>query len=82
MFACGWAATGALRAAREHAPFVGVWLPGVVALVAYAVSGCPVIVPVGCGCGVSLFVRVVVGVGAHLCLLLVVSRLSLPLAVR
>ena len=53
-FTYGWAATSALRAAREHAP-LGVWLPGVVALVAYAVSGCPVTVPVGYGCGVSLF---------------------------
>lgn len=42
-FTYGWAVTSALRAAREHAP-LGVWLPGVVALVAYAVSGCP------CGC--------------------------------
>ena len=53
-FTYGWAVTSALRAAREHAP-LGVWLPGVVALVAYAVSGCPVTVPVGYGCGVSLF---------------------------
>ena len=53
-FTCGWAVISALRAAREHAPLVGVWLLGVVALVAYAVSGCPVTVPVGCGCGVSL----------------------------
>ena len=45
----------ALRAAREHAPLVGVWLLGVVALVAYAVSGCPVTVPGWCSCGVSLF---------------------------
>ena len=44
----------AFRAARERAP-PGVWLPGVVALVAYAVSGCPVTVPVRRGCGVSLF---------------------------
>ena len=53
-FTCGWAVISALRAAREHAPLVGVWLLGVVALVAYAVSGCPVTVPVGYGCGVSL----------------------------
>lgn len=53
-FACGWAVISALRAAREHTP-CGVWLLGVVALVAYAVSGCPVAVPVRRGCGVSLF---------------------------
>lgn len=52
-FTCGWAVISALCAARERAP-PGVWLPGVVALVAYAVSGCPVTVPVGYGCGVSL----------------------------
>lgn len=34
---------------------VGVWLLGVVALIAYAVSGCPVTVPGWCSCGVSLF---------------------------
>ena len=53
-FTYGWAVTSALRAAREHAP-LGVRLPGVVASVAYAVSGCPVTVLVGYGCGVSLF---------------------------
>lgn len=42
-FTCGWAVISALRAAREHTP-PGVWLLRVVALVAYAVSGCP------CGC--------------------------------
>lgn len=42
-FTCGWAVISALCAARERAP-PGVWLPGVVALVAYAVSGCPVTV--------------------------------------
>lgn len=42
-FACGWAVISALRAAREHT-LCGVWLPGVVALVAYAVSGHPVTV--------------------------------------
>ena len=42
-FPCGWAVISALRAARERAP-CGVWLLRVVALVAYAVSGCP------CGC--------------------------------
>ena len=53
-FTCGWAVISALRAARERAP-CGVWLLRVVALVAYAVSGCPVTVPVRRGCGVSLF---------------------------
>ena len=53
-FTCGWAVIGALRAARERTP-CGVWLLGVVALVAYAVSGRPVTVPVRRGCGVSLF---------------------------
>lgn len=52
-FTCGWAVISVLRAARERAP-PGVWLPGVVALVAYAVSGNPVTVSVGRGCGVSL----------------------------
>lgn len=42
-FTCGWAVISALRAAREHT-LCGVWLPGVVALVAYAVSGHPVTV--------------------------------------
>ena len=42
-FTYGWAVTSALRAAREHT-LCGVWLPGVVALVAYAVSGHPVTV--------------------------------------
>lgn len=53
-------------------------MPCVVALVAYAVSGFPVTVPVGCGCGVSLFACVVVVV-VCLCLLMAVSWLSLPL---
>lgn len=48
-----WPLPVLLRAARERAP-PGVWLPGVVALVAYAVSGNPVTVSVGRGCGVSL----------------------------
>lgn len=41
LFTGGWAVISALRAAWEHAPLVGVWLLVVVALVAYAVSGCP-----------------------------------------
>lgn len=42
---------------------VGVWLLGVVALIAYAVSGCPVTVPGWCSCGVSLCLRVVLFAG-------------------
>lgn len=58
-FTYGWAVISALRAAREHTP-CGVWLLRVVALVAYAVSGCPVTAALAsCGwCGgrgVSLY---------------------------
>ena len=76
----------ALRAAREHAP-PGVWLLRVVALVAYAVSGCP------CGCawlvrlrgfpcvwGVFLRVRALFWVGrVVVCYLRVRSRVAVPL---
>ena len=84
-FACGWAVISALRAAREHAP-PGVWLLRVVALVAYAVSGCP------CGCawlvrlrgfpcvwGVFLRVRALFWVGrVVVCYLRVRSRVAVP----
>lgn len=77
-FTCGWAAISVLRAAREHAP-CGVWLPGVVALVAYAVSGCPW----GCAWLVRLrgfpcFSRVVLFAGAAC--VLVCARFALRMA--
>lgn len=73
-FTCGRAVISALRAARERAP-PGVWLPGVVALVAYAVSGNPVTVSVGRGCGVSLYSSAVLFAWAAC--VLVCARLAL-----
>lgn len=54
-FIYGLAAAGVAACGSGTCSLCGAWLSGVVALVAYAVSGCPVTVPVGCGCGVSLF---------------------------
>lgn len=78
-FTCGWAVISALCAARERAP-PGVWLPGVVALVAYAVSGCPVtVLDVGavtgfpCTCAICGGVRSLARLRCAVCLS-VVSR--------